>query len=71
MIGLRAIILPAARMAAVLAAFLGGGTLSAQDKPTARIAIGGPSCICYLPTVLAHQLGFYKQAGVEVEMIAL
>jgi NitT/TauT family transport system substrate-binding protein len=72
MTGWRAIFLPAARLIAVAAALLGGGgTLAAQDKLTARIAIGGPSCICYLPTVLANQLGYYKQAGVEVELIAL
>jgi NitT/TauT family transport system substrate-binding protein len=33
------------------------------------IAIGGAGCLCYLPTVLAEQLGEYKKAGVEVEMV--
>jgi NitT/TauT family transport system substrate-binding protein len=33
------------------------------------IAIGGAGCLCYLPTVLAEQLGEYKQAGVEIELI--
>src|SRR5712692_3822591 len=33
------------------------------------IAIGGAGCLCYLPTVLAQQLGEYKKAGVEVELI--
>jgi NitT/TauT family transport system substrate-binding protein len=33
------------------------------------IAIGGAGCLCYLPTVLAEQLGEYKKAGLEVEMI--
>jgi sulfonate transport system substrate-binding protein len=33
------------------------------------IAIGGAQCLCYLPTVLAEQLGEYKKAGVEVEMV--
>jgi NitT/TauT family transport system substrate-binding protein len=33
------------------------------------IAVGGAGCLCYLPTVLAEQLGEYKKAGVEVEMV--
>jgi NitT/TauT family transport system substrate-binding protein len=33
------------------------------------IAIGGAGCLCYLPTVLAEQLGEYKKAGVDIEMI--
>jgi NitT/TauT family transport system substrate-binding protein len=33
------------------------------------IAIGGAGCLCYLPTVLAEQLGEFKKAGVEVEMV--
>jgi NitT/TauT family transport system substrate-binding protein len=33
------------------------------------IAIGGAGCLCYLPTVLAEQLGEYKQAGVEIELV--
>src|SRR6202163_2643963 len=33
------------------------------------IAVGGAGCLCYLPTVLAEQLGEFKKAGVEVELI--
>lgn len=33
------------------------------------IAIGGAACLCYLPTVLANQLGEFKRAGVDVEMV--
>ncbi|SMF24879.1 NitT/TauT family transport system substrate-binding protein [Tistlia consotensis] len=47
------------------------GTASAADMPQVKLAIGGPSCLCYLPTVLAHQLGLYKKNGVDVEMIPL
>lgn len=36
---------------------------------TVKIAIGGSSCICYLPTVLAKQLGNYEKHGVDVELI--
>jgi NitT/TauT family transport system substrate-binding protein len=49
--------------ALVLAA---GGAL-AQTKVT--IAVGGAGCLCYLPTVLAQQLGEYKKAGLDVELI--
>jgi NitT/TauT family transport system substrate-binding protein len=48
-----------------------GGPAAAESLQKVRLAIGGPSCICYLPTVLANQLGHYKQAGVDVEMISL
>ncbi|CAN0504425.1 unnamed protein product, partial [Phaeothamnion confervicola] len=33
------------------------------------IAVGGAGCLCYLPTVLAEQLGEFKKAGVEVELV--
>jgi NitT/TauT family transport system substrate-binding protein len=33
------------------------------------IAVGGAGCLCYLPTVLADQLGEFKKAGVEVELV--
>jgi NitT/TauT family transport system substrate-binding protein len=43
------------------------GVAAAQSKVT--IAIGGSACLCYLPTVLAQQLGEYKKAGLDVELI--
>ena len=43
------------------------GAAFAQMKVT--LAIGGASCLCYLPTVLAKQLGEYEKAGVNVEMV--
>src|ERR1700719_4947222 len=33
------------------------------------IAIGGAGCLCYLPTVLAEQLGEHRKAGVEIELV--
>ena len=33
------------------------------------IAIGGAGCLCYLPTVLAEQLGEYRKAGIEIELV--
>ncbi len=54
------------RTAAVL-----GAVALACGAATAKvtIAIGGAGCLCYLPTVLAEQLGEYKQAGIEIELI--
>jgi NitT/TauT family transport system substrate-binding protein len=39
----------------------------AQMKVT--LAIGGANCLCYLPTVLAKQLGEFEKAGINVEMV--
>ncbi len=44
-------------------------TAAAQSKVT--IAIGGGACLCYLPTVLAKQLGEYEKAGLDVELVDL
>ncbi len=62
---------PAARLVGgVVALLLLAGTALAKDAlPHIKIAIGGANCLCYLPTVLAQQLGAYEQAGVEVELI--
>jgi NitT/TauT family transport system substrate-binding protein len=55
--------------AAVVALALTSGLAAAQSKIT--IAIGGGSCLCYLPTVLAKQLGEYDKAGLAVELVDL
>src|SRR6476661_2782915 len=47
-------------------ALLSGPAL-AQTKVT--IAVGGAGCLCYLPTMLAQQLGEYKKAGLDIELI--
>src|SRR4051812_25133215 len=54
-------------MAALGALALMSGAALAQSKVT--IAVGGAGCLCYLPTVLAEQLGEYKKAGVTVELV--
>ncbi|HZP78571.1 MAG TPA: ABC transporter substrate-binding protein [Pseudolabrys sp.] len=46
-------------------ALMSGAALA--EKVT--IAVGGANCLCYLPTVLAQQLGEYKKAGLEVELV--
>lgn len=51
-------------LAAVL---LSSGLALAQSKVT--LAIGGASCLCYLPTMLAKQLGEFEKAGVAVDVV--
>ena len=56
-------------VAALGALVLATGVAAAQGKTKVSIAVGGAGCLCYLPTVLAKQLGEYDKAGVEVELI--
>jgi NitT/TauT family transport system substrate-binding protein len=56
------------RLAATFAALmLSSGLALAQSKVT--LAVGGGSCLCYLPTMLAQALGEYEKAGVIVEIV--
>ena len=56
-------------VAAVAAALLLGTAGAARaDDMKVKIAVGGGSCLCYLPTMLAEQLGAYKKAGLDVEI---
>jgi NitT/TauT family transport system substrate-binding protein len=55
--------------ATLLALVLSSGLAAAQSKIT--IAVGGGACLCYLPTVLAKQLGEYDKAGLAVELVDL
>src|ERR1700710_94119 len=58
------------RLAAILFALvLTSNLAAAQTKVT--IAVGGGACLCYLPTVLAKQLGEYDKAGLAVELVDL
>src|SRR6201998_629489 len=41
----------------------------AQSKIT--VAVGGGACLCYLPTVLAKQLGEFEKAGLAVDLVDL
>src|SRR5882757_3470433 len=54
---------------ALLALVLGSGLAAAQTKIT--VAVGGGACLCYLPTVLAKQLGEFERAGLGVELVDL
>src|SRR5215211_363325 len=58
------------RLAATVLAFMMMSDLAAaQSKIT--IAVGGGACLCYLPTVLAKQLGEFEKAGLVVELVDL
>src|ERR1044071_6170087 len=55
------------RLAVALAVLtISSGAALAQKV---SVAVGGASCLCYLPTVLAKQLGEYEKAGVQVDLI--
>jgi NitT/TauT family transport system substrate-binding protein len=56
-------------VATLLASLLMSGFAAAQSKIT--IAVGGGACLCYLPTVLAQQLGEFEKAGLAVELVDL
>ncbi|WP_298885098.1 ABC transporter substrate-binding protein [uncultured Bradyrhizobium sp.] len=59
-----------ARLAgALLALTLSTSFAAAQSKIT--VAVGGGACLCYLPTVLAKQLGEYEKAGLNVDLVDL
>jgi NitT/TauT family transport system substrate-binding protein len=53
--------------ALVLSSGLVAGSAQAQSKVT--LAIGGASCLCYLPTMLAKGLGEFEKAGVNVDVV--
>jgi NitT/TauT family transport system substrate-binding protein len=57
------------RRLAVAATALALSSGFAFAQSTVKLAIGGAACLCYLPTMLAHELGEYKKAGVNVEVI--
>jgi NitT/TauT family transport system substrate-binding protein len=61
--------IPGRLAAAVLALMLMSDLVAAQSKIT--IAVGGGACLCYLPTVLAKQLGEFDKAGLAVELVDL
>src|ERR1700736_1345191 len=71
---LKAAIFACATRPRLALAGLAAAALLSVGAPDARaagvkIAVGGSSCICYLPSILAGQLGYYKEAGIDVELI--
>src|SRR3954465_11157985 len=61
---------PFQRLVATIGALaLLSGVALAQTKTKVSVAVGGAGCLCYLPTVLAKQLGEYDKADLDVELI--
>ncbi|MDB5516943.1 MAG: transporter substrate-binding protein [Tardiphaga sp.] len=54
---------------ALLALALMTNFAAAQSK--IMVGVGGGACLCYLPTVLAKQLGEFDKAGLAVELVDL
>lgn len=40
----------------------------APEKTKVVLAVGGGECLCYLPTTLAYQMGYFKEEGLEIDM---
>ena len=55
--------------AALVSLVLMSNFAAAQTKIT--VAVGGGACLCYLPTILAKQLGEFDKAGLSVEFVDL
>lgn len=43
--------------------------VAAPEKPRVTIAVGGKASLYYLPLTLAEQLGYFKDEGLQVEVI--
>jgi NitT/TauT family transport system substrate-binding protein len=43
----------------------------AQAATKITVAVGGGACLCYLPTVLAKQLGEFDKAGLDITLVDL
>ncbi|HYG90212.1 MAG TPA: ABC transporter substrate-binding protein [Azospirillum sp.] len=56
--------------AAAVALFVGGGAAVAQqlEKKDLKLAVGGKALLYYLPLTLAERLGYFKEAGLNVEI---
>jgi NitT/TauT family transport system substrate-binding protein len=59
------------KLAATLVVALAVISTPAMAQTKVTIAVGGGACLCYLPTVLARQLGEYDKAGLSVELVDL
>lgn len=58
-------------MAFALAALLAGSTAGAQglEKPKLSIGVGGKPLIYYLPLTIAERKGYFRQEGLDVEIL--
>lgn len=56
-------------LAVAAAIWLSGCATPVQQGPKVRIAVGGQPQLVYLPTTLAAQLGYYREEGLDVELV--
>ncbi len=59
------------KLASALLALLLSAPLAQAAGTRIAIAVGGGACLCYLPTVLAKQLGEFEKAGIDAQLIDL
>ena len=45
------------------------GVRAAPEKPAITLAVGGRSTLYYLPLTLAERLGYFREEGLEVEIV--
>src|SRR5579884_3349042 len=58
-------------VAGVMLAALAGPGGAQVERPRLTLAVGGQPLYIYLPLTLAAQLGYFKQAGVDVNIVDL
>ena len=56
-------------LAASLCALVGAAPEARAAGSKVTIAVGGEACLCYLPVILARQLGYYEEAGINAELV--
>jgi len=56
-----------ALLSSLTALALMSGAALAQSKVI--ISVGGAACLCYLPTILAQEIGEFKKAGIDAEIV--
>jgi NitT/TauT family transport system substrate-binding protein len=69
---LRLLALPATLLAAgtALTACSNSSASTASDTPSIKIMVGGLDKVIYLPAKLTEQLGYFKDAGVNVQLLS-
>jgi NitT/TauT family transport system substrate-binding protein len=55
--------------AAILAGFAGLAAAQALEKPAITIAVGGKNLFYYLPLTIAERKGYFKDEGLNVEIV--
>jgi NitT/TauT family transport system substrate-binding protein len=61
-------VLPGAIAAVVIALLTPAGAQDKPEMPKLRLAVGGKSAIFYLPLSVTEHLGYFRDAGLEVEI---